>query len=355
MKETKEKIDYLLRVNGVPRIAVEAKSIDQPILEAHAAQVIQYASILGVEWAVVTNAREWRLYHQFAQADLPGKHLFTLDLVGWTTDAQFNAVFEQLWLLSREAFIGSDGPAAWLRAQKLDSTLRDALTNPGSDETKYLRRRLEKQGIVATPEDVAAWFKARLLEPAPVLPESSLAEAAAPVLPGSPTGGAPVKALHKLAKDTGGSGSPTQPSYWVVPAASRPDRTAEQCLHDWLGAGMWGLGESTPGRKSVRAGDWMAFYVGGTTASVVAYGRVTGDPILLVALEEWPEPTLMGKPYYKVPLAEVTWLAHPVRIDSALRSALDAFKGREADGVWGWFVQTTRRLSSSDFLQLTGR
>jgi hypothetical protein len=315
--------------------------------------VIQYASILGVEWAVATNAREWRLYHQFAQTALPGKHIFTLDLVGWTSDEQFNAVFEQLWLLSREAFIGSDGPAAWLRAQKLDAALRDGLTNPGSEEIKFLGHRLEKQGIVATPEDIAAWFKARLLEPAPVLPETSSSADVAWATLGSPAGTS-ASTLPKAADGRGVYGNGSE-SYWVVPVAPRATRKAEQCLHDWLGAGMWGLGESTPGRKAVRAGDWMAFYVGAKTGSVVAYAQVVGNLALLVTSAEWPEPAPMERPYYKVPLAEATWLTPPVRIDSALRRALDAFQGKDADGNWAWLIQTTRKLSQHDFLKMTGR
>jgi hypothetical protein len=79
---------------------------------------------------------------------------------------------------------------------------------------------------------------------------------------------------------------------------------------------MWGLGESTPGRKAVRAGDWIAFY--------------------------------------KVPLVQVTWRDPPVRLNSSLRRTLDAFQGREIDGIWSWLVQTTRRLSEHDFRKMTG-
>ena len=117
-KDTKEFLDYVLKIGGQPRIAVEAKALGKMLTDSDAAQVIQYCSILGIEWAVVTNAREWRLYHQFAQSDLAGKLLFNLDLVGWTSNQDFESLFEQLWLVSREAFEGSDGPHGWLRAQR---------------------------------------------------------------------------------------------------------------------------------------------------------------------------------------------------------------------------------------------
>lgn len=56
-------LDYRLRVEGEPRVSVEAKALDSVLSDKDAAQAVSYASILGDEWAVVTNAREWRLYH----------------------------------------------------------------------------------------------------------------------------------------------------------------------------------------------------------------------------------------------------------------------------------------------------
>ena len=45
----------------------------------------------------------------------------------------------------------------------------------------------------------------------------------------------------------------------------------------------------------------------------------------------------------------------PVVIDAALRSHLDAFKGRDPEGPWAWLVQGTRKVTEHDFHVLTGR
>ncbi|MBA2633953.1 MAG: type I restriction enzyme HsdR N-terminal domain-containing protein [Chloroflexi bacterium] len=342
VKDTKEYLDYMLLVNGKPRIAVEAKALGKNLTDGDAGQVIQYCSILGIEWAVVTNVREWRLYHQFAQADLAGKLLFNLDLVGWSTKDEFDALFDQLWLVSKEAFEGSGGPQAWLRAQRLDAALRDGLTNAGSLEVKYLRKRLHDQKVEVGAEDIASWFKGKLLEPLPI-------PAAAPPAEVPPT---PVAAVAMAGvAETSGPGATK--SHWMVPASGHSGVTAEQSLHNWLDSGKWGFWESTPGRKSIHAGDLMAFYAAGT--GVVAYAEVTGDANLLVAPDEWPEPVPQDKPVYKVPLKDVKWLPSPNKIDAQLRSSLDAFTGRDVNGVWFWLVQTTRRLSAHDFLRLTGQ
>jgi len=73
VKDTKEFLDYVLTIDGVPRIGVEAKALTKTLTDGDAGQVIQYCSILGIEWSVVTNGREWRLYHQFAKTDLAGR------------------------------------------------------------------------------------------------------------------------------------------------------------------------------------------------------------------------------------------------------------------------------------------
>jgi hypothetical protein len=164
-------LDYRLVVDTKPRVSVEAKALESHLTDKDAAQVVQYANLLGDHWSVVTNAREWRLYETFAQVPLAEKHILTIDLVGWGTDAEFDGVFERLWLTSREAFETGAGPSSWLTTKKLDSLLRTALTDPGSPEIKYIRKRLQDQGVEATLDQLASWLKARLDANASAIPE----------------------------------------------------------------------------------------------------------------------------------------------------------------------------------------
>ena len=109
LPDGKRFLDYRLVVGGAPKVSVEAKALAVALSNDDAAQVISYASILGDEWAVVTNAREWRLYNSFAKSDLSGKLVLSTSLIAWETDEQFDSVFEQLWLISQEAFESSAG------------------------------------------------------------------------------------------------------------------------------------------------------------------------------------------------------------------------------------------------------
>ena len=342
LPDGKQFLDYRLKVGGEYRVSVEAKALDVSLTDTHGAQVIQYTSVTGDEWAVVTNARQWRLYHSFVKGPLADKLVQSVDLIGWETDQQFAAVFEQLWLVSRESFETSDGPASWLNKRRIDQVLSQSLTDPGSTETKYLRKRLADQGIAVSADEVALWFKART--EGPVATPQPAAPASAPPVVAAP----PQKAATKVSK------SKDEPGFWLIPAGRMHGLSAEDHLRLWLAKGFWGFWEQTPGRKAVKAGDQLCFYTA-KQHQVLAFGRVTGPPDTPVTAAEWPEPTPPTQLTFKVPLEDVTWLSEPVTVDVALRARLDAFAGRDPSGPWAWLVQTSRRLSEGDFLRLTGR
>lgn len=249
-------LDYRLVVTAKPRVSVEAKALESHLTDKDAAQVVQYASLLGDQWSVVTNAREWRLYETFAQVPLAEKHILTIDLVGWGTDAEFDNVFERLWLTSREAFETGGGPSSWLTTKKLDSLLCAALIDPGSPEIKYIRKRLQDQGVEATLDQLASWLKARL--------DAKEAPIAQPKLSavGFPTGEAKVSDGPPAA-GYGAIPAGTDPAHWLIPAGNRKGIKSIDYLKMWLARGYWALGERTPGRKAIQPGDRACFYAAG--------------------------------------------------------------------------------------------
>jgi len=343
--DAKQYLDYRLLVDGAPRLAVEAKAVDFAITDAHGAQVIQYCSVLGDEWAVATNGRQWRLYHAFAKGSLADKHLLSLDLIGWETDAQFDSVFEQLWLISKDSFLLSGGPASWLAVQQLNTTLRRVLTDPTSPELSYLRARLADAGVAITPDAIATWFQRRLdPEPATTKPTSTTPP--------------PTEVPKTIAGTADWSTAPSGTDaarYWLIPAGNKEGMTAAQHLRLWLDSGFWGLGERTPGRKAIKAGHWACFYAAKQN-EVVAYARVSAPATTVVTVAEWPKgATSSGDVVYKLPLTDLTWLPVPVRVDPGTRASLEAFSGKNPEAPWSWLVQTTRRLSERDYMRLTGR
>jgi hypothetical protein len=134
-------------------------------------------------------------------------------------------------------------------------------------------------------------------------------------------------------------------AYWLTPVKSYPEETAEECIRILVGEEqIYAFGERTPGRKHLKPGDWICFYASGT--GVVAHARVVSS--------------LEKKPHHRVRHPErYPWvfsldktdlyLDEPIVIDAAVRSRLDAFRGRDLNKSWAWFVQSTRKITEHDF------
>jgi hypothetical protein len=232
-----------------------------------------------------------------------------------------------------------------LTTKKLDSLLCAALIDPGSPEIKYIRKRLQDQGVEATLDQLASWLKARL--------DAKEAPIAQPKLSavGFPTGGAKVSDGPPAA-GYGAIPAGTDPAHWLIPAGNRKGIKSIDYLKMWLARGYWALGERTPGRKAIQPGDRACFYAAGSH-QVVAYADVVGKINAPVSPEEWPEPNPQSDVLYKMPLANLTWLKPPTLLDLELRGQLEALAGQNPAGNWGLFFQTSRRLTQQDFKRLT--
>lgn len=143
-------------------------------------------------------------------------------------------------------------------------------------------------------------------------------------------------------------------AYWLTPVRSDEDRTAEEAIQALVGnEGIYAFGERTPGRRHLKPGDWICFYA--TTKGIVAHAEVASKP------EKNSHPELSKK--YRWLSKEYRWLFElkntqlylnkPVVIDAATRNRLDAFRGRDPNKSWAWFVQATRKITEHDFDILT--
>lgn len=54
--------DLAIRLEGKVRFLVEVKSAGVDLKDAHIAQALNYGANLGIEWVVLTNAIDWRIY-----------------------------------------------------------------------------------------------------------------------------------------------------------------------------------------------------------------------------------------------------------------------------------------------------
>lgn len=180
VRNSQEFIDYVMfgqassQDRSGPLLAIEAKSLQQELTEKHAAQLIQYCSVEGIEWAALTNGRELQFFNTFLKPDLEAKRILKLDLLAFNSEAEFDAVFAQLWRLSMESLTEPSGIRTWLNQLRLDAEIRQVLLDPSSQTVSQLRRKLSQADVNASANDIVAWFRRHL---APAILDISPTEA----------------------------------------------------------------------------------------------------------------------------------------------------------------------------------
>lgn len=210
VRNSQEFVDYVMAGPQGLLLAIEAKALQADLTDKHAAQLIQYCSVEGIEWAALTNGRELQFFNTFLKPDLGAKRVLRLDLLAFNTDAEFDALFAQLWQLSRERMTAPTGLRSWLNQRRLDAELRAILLTPGSPLLSHLRKSLAAKDIAASPQDLAQWFRRHLSLPLAAIPAVKDSE------PPTPIGRPPVP----TAADAGGDShaderrvvSPSQPA-----------------------------------------------------------------------------------------------------------------------------------------------
>jgi hypothetical protein len=55
--------DLAIRIDGTISTVIEVKAIGTELKASHVDQAVDYATKLGVTWAILTNGISWRVYH----------------------------------------------------------------------------------------------------------------------------------------------------------------------------------------------------------------------------------------------------------------------------------------------------
>jgi len=136
--------DVALKVDGAVRVIVEAKAAGSALHDKHIEQAENYASRAGINWVVLTNTIDWRLYHlTFAEGEgITHELAFEVDLLK-QLDADPEAAWSRLSLLTRES-VHDDGLGEfWSRKKALSpaSIVRALFTQ---DVLLVLRRELNR-------------------------------------------------------------------------------------------------------------------------------------------------------------------------------------------------------------------
>jgi len=75
--------DYVIQIKGVRYFLVEVKSLSLELSEKHLRQAINYGANEGIEWALLTNGRQFELYRVLFNKPIEGKKVFSISPQGF--------------------------------------------------------------------------------------------------------------------------------------------------------------------------------------------------------------------------------------------------------------------------------
>jgi predicted type IV restriction endonuclease len=138
--------DYVLNANGKSAVAVEAKKLGAPLGAKEAAQVVKYASVLGVRWGLLTDGQLFKLYDPRVPGVPPENRLvFEVDLAGYIDREEFEVqVYPDVALLGKSEI--ESGNALERRAAQ--EAVRELLTTPTSSSVKALKNELQEAKLI---------------------------------------------------------------------------------------------------------------------------------------------------------------------------------------------------------------
>jgi len=161
-----EHVDFAIQLGqgekAKPVIMLEIKRVNVDLARKHLKQVSSYAINAGCEWILLTNSREWKLYHvSFGQPPVT-KLIHSWNIL--TDDVSVLA--KRFELISFKSVRKGALDEVWEKTNVL--TPRNLLQAVLSEDSiKLLRRELRKEsGVLLSPEDIVSGLRRLLNETA---------------------------------------------------------------------------------------------------------------------------------------------------------------------------------------------
>lgn len=110
--------DYIIQLGGKRYFLVEVKAFSIDLSEKHLRQAINYGANEGIEWAILTNGRQFQLYKILFEKPISEKLVFEIDF----SSDEFNvkSTLEYLVYLHRDAMVKGSLSELWARYSALE-------------------------------------------------------------------------------------------------------------------------------------------------------------------------------------------------------------------------------------------
>lgn len=144
-------VDYALLLRRSPLLFIEAKDLGSNLTDRRwVSQIMGYATVVGVEWCVLTDGDEYRIYNAHAPVDVDEK-LFRA--VAISDDNSHDLTVDTLLLLSKETLAADDLKDLW-DAYFVDCQVQQALNDLLHGDNSSLVRLIRKTVPDFTPTQI---------------------------------------------------------------------------------------------------------------------------------------------------------------------------------------------------------
>jgi predicted type IV restriction endonuclease len=152
-------VDYAMLIMRTPKLFLEAKALSKNLDDARwAHQVLGYAGVSGVGWAVLTNGDEYRIYNTHATVPVESKLFHSVRI----SDPK-SPVAEVLSLLSKDQLQENTIDVLWKAYyvdQQVGEILADLFSNEPADE--FIGMIKAKSGKLRAEDIAASLHRARV-------------------------------------------------------------------------------------------------------------------------------------------------------------------------------------------------
>jgi Restriction Enzyme Adenine Methylase Associated/Type I restriction enzyme R protein N terminus (HSDR_N) len=149
-------VDYALFMLRSPRLFVEAKGLEKDLSDRKwISQILGYATVVGVEWCILTNGDEYRLYNAHAPVDVEQKLFRAVRL---SEADQDEYTLETLELLSKEKMGDNLLNVLW-KAHFIDRHVSQALGELLQNDDTGLIRLIRKRTPELAPSEIRESLK----------------------------------------------------------------------------------------------------------------------------------------------------------------------------------------------------
>ena len=146
--------DIVIQLAGKPRVVVECKAIGVSLDDKHVKQTVDYAANEGVEWVILTNAVNWRLYGVVFGKPIDKILLADIDLLQTSLKKQDDV--DALYVFTKHALEKGRLADTLSRTKAMSRHMIAALLIHNDRLLNTLRRELKRTAGVNVPTDELA-------------------------------------------------------------------------------------------------------------------------------------------------------------------------------------------------------